>query len=409
MSPNESNNVQPVHVLPDFEDSSPENNKLLLAEEQAKSEKKNSTFFTCFNYAGVIVMVIGTILVSIAVYIGYSYQNNKIVVQVKEFSDKLILLNNTFFAEKTVHFIPKIKEPIFSREFSRAIKTMQSCNIQKQLMWYFYGESGIGKTTMLQVVLQELNPQTYIYVNLESGNSWKDIGIKLKLISVQEEATDFVIFHTLRDYLEIMKEQCPIIVIDGANRNPEITNKFIAFWRDVSCSGRPFGLLMLSSDGVAAQSISLGGGRVTLNELSPSNEFAREFLKAEFGIEDSALVLEIINITGNNIIYMQKVERMSDGQVDLLGLEKLVRKDIHFHLDELQKKERAYKYFKKLVKVLLFEPEKSEVILATIPAKQAQIIFSSNLLRKGEYDYTFQNSAVERFFRKDHSKLKLET
>ncbi|EFC45330.1 predicted protein [Naegleria gruberi] len=318
---------------------------------------------------------IGTLLAALAMYIGCSFQSNTTIQQNRFSDDKIVRLNNTFYEEKRFFFTPKIKETKFLHAYKEAIGEMKQCQIDTKLLRYFYGESGIGKTTMLHEVLKDSKPFPYTLLRLESGNSWKEVGVKLNITSINEHATEELVFRTLTEYFNYLNsDDCPLIIIDGANRNPKITNTFIAFWRDIS-HVRPFALLMISSDGFYP-SISRGGGRVIGTELSPSETFVREYLEAK-GIVDPSLVSEIMEITGNKIVYLSSIRSPRELNI----LEQTVYENFEENLMELKRFDMAFQYFKNLVKVLLENPQQSMAALDVVPDKEAAKIFKSNLLR----------------------------
>src|SRR3989338_9019205 len=186
-----------TRVLPEFKNGSleispsPENHRFLSEEKKEQNEQREYTFFNCSNCTAGLVVAVGTILAAVSVYISAFLSKTTSVQVMKSDVDKITPLNNTFYNVKNSIYPPKTINQDYLNTFTSILKSMQPCNIHSsQLLYLIYGESGIGKTTMLKQALRSLEPFPYVVLNLERGNTWKYIGIKLNITTNNEIFTE---------------------------------------------------------------------------------------------------------------------------------------------------------------------------------------------------------------------------
>ncbi|KAG2394222.1 hypothetical protein C9374_003986 [Naegleria lovaniensis] len=333
------------------------------------------------------------------------------------------MLNRSFVSSKSMMMnkeLISVQKEMF-HVFNSTLHLLHQCNSFSKYL--FFGESGIGKTTVMKAVLHQFQPTPFIYIDLEAELSWKDVVQGLGISSLNENySLNNLVYHTLINYTTIYKKDlihnCPIIILDAANRKPDMTNKIIQFLRKEPMS--TVALVVLSSDR-DHRLITKAGGRVKRIELTEASKaFGVEYLKEDEIPND--LIEGILEITGQKMMYLQTAK----------SLYKLLRHSNNTEMFFQQLREEVFDDIFDFFVALSLPYQHAIFDLGTLlinstkgaleenvwlsflgknhPSiassnKRINFLFNANLIRKTKRVIYFQNAATENYFKKNIQQL----
>ncbi|KAG2377543.1 hypothetical protein C9374_009059 [Naegleria lovaniensis] len=331
------------------------------------------------------------------------------------------MLNRTFISSKIeMNFAPElnsIQEEMF-HEFNSTLYKLHHCSLRSKVL--FYGESGIGKTTVMRAALQRFHPNPFIYIDLEAELSWKYLAQSLGISPWNEKhSLKDLIYNTIVSYTTRYKENlinnCPVLILDSANRKPNITNQIIQFLRNEPTS--TIALVVLSSYR-NYHMINNAGRRVKQIELlEASKSFGVSFLRGKEIPEH--LIEGILERTGQKPLYLQTaVELYKDRQTNTEEFLQMLKHEIfNIIYDFFVRLSLPYQHaIYDLANLLINSPNtmlEEDIWLSFLETshpsltsnKHITLLFNANLIRMSGRAIYFQNKATENYFKKNIHQL----
>ncbi|EFC49867.1 predicted protein [Naegleria gruberi] len=367
----------------------------------------NGRIFLCTMVNGFFTFAIA--IAALCYYYLYSGGTTKVEI-VRPVLDRISMLNSSFYTGKIQNEDFVIKNEFYDI-FTNTLIQMKNCQLR---MRGFYGESGIGKTTMLKESLKTLKPYPYFLISLTKTTTIQELAERMNIF-VKGIARWSDIQITMNQYTGLLKQTeqiCPIIVIDNANRNTEITENFVNMIREYT--SREVGLLIVASDGYF-DGLDTAGGRLWTSEFSePSNDFGVKYLNKLNNITDEQIISRVLDITGTKPVYLEYVRHCinTGSDVNYRCLQKIID-GLVLHEIELLPVEIQIE-IRKLAFQLLRKPISTNISLPySMPEETQKKIYRSNILRKGRGNddlpiVIFQNRIVKRYFENLVAKLNKE-
>ncbi|EFC37273.1 predicted protein [Naegleria gruberi] len=372
-------------------------NQQVIKQEERQKEK----FIKQYKEVGIVV--VGVVSLIVAVLNGLNsniYSREKKVETVSPIVDNVARLNQSFYSSQ-IQSNPFIVTNEFSDLFTNTLKSMQRCELS---MRGFYGESGIGKTTMLKESLRLLEPFPYLLVSLSKTTTIKELA-KLMNLVVDDEARWSDIQLAINQFIALahqnQKGQCPILIIDNANRNRKITEQFIDMVRENT--ERQVGLLIVISDGYYTGLDTAGGRLWTTELLEPSHEFGVKYLN-KLNLTNNDTITRVLDITGTKAVYLGYARyclKSNGGRMDFRCLETIIDQLITRTIALLPNKIREIIMTK--AAELIKDPNGNHTLPQYITEETEKMIYRSNILRQGSAFKSvviFQNKTVKRYFEK---------
>ncbi|EFC37374.1 predicted protein [Naegleria gruberi] len=203
-------------------------------DEEKKKEARKTSYLACCDFSCSNILNAVAIFCAITACL-YSYLYSGGVTKIElvhPIQDRIVSLNSTLYSSEIAEHPNLIPNDEYSNIFSKTLTLMHNCKLH---MKGFHGESGIGKTTMLEDSIRLLNPHPYMLISLSETTTIAEIAAQMNMLEKETSWSD--IEFTVKKYIDLHSKNlrsmhCPLFIIDNANRNAPIANRFISMVRE---------------------------------------------------------------------------------------------------------------------------------------------------------------------------------